>query len=84
MKFSCGKAYLFKRLPVAILLAWMGVAGLEMPVHAGGGPENLLLLVNPTDEGSLRIANAYVAARRVPINNIEYITPPNFNGYYTA
>ena len=81
MKLSCGKAYLFKRLPLAILLAWMGVAGLEMPVHAGGGPENLLLLVNPTDEGSLRVANAYVAARHIPINNIEYITPPNFNGY---
>ncbi len=83
MKPSCGLTYLFRRLPLATLLAWMGVAGLEMPVHAGGGPENLLLIVNPTDEGSLRIANAYVAARHIPINNIEYITPPNFKGYYT-
>ena len=83
MKPSCGLTYLFRRLPLATLLAWMGVAGLEMPVHAGGGPENLLLVVNPIDEGSLRVANAYVAARHIPINNILYITPPSYNGYYS-
>lgn len=44
------------------------------PVLAGGGGENMLLLVNPTDEPSLRIANAYVKARSIPVSNIIYIT----------
>ena len=58
--------YLLWRLPLASLLAWMGVAGLEMPVHAGGGPENMLLIVDPVDESALRIANAYITARNIP------------------
>ena len=56
---------------------------MTLPAHAGGGPENLLLVVNPIDEGALRIANAYVAARKIPISNIIYITPPNSVGYWS-
>jgi len=36
---------------------------------AGGGPENVFLVVNPASASSLAVANAYVALRRIaPIN----------------
>src|ERR1700761_693927 len=70
------------RCLLATLVIGMGAIPFAAPVHAGGGPEKLLLVVNPLDEGSLRVANAYVAARQIPINNIVYITPPNYAGYY--
>lgn len=49
-------------------------------IFAGGGGENLLLIVNPSDEPSLRIADAYVRARNIPTNNIVYIDPTNGKG----
>lgn len=49
-------------------------------VYAAGGGENILLIVNPSDEPSLRIANAYVNARNIPTNNILYIDPTNGKG----
>ena len=50
---------------------------------AGGGGENMLLVVNPNDSASLQIANAYAALRNIPANNIVFIAPPtnsNING----
>lgn len=38
--------------------------------RAGGGPENVLLVVNPTRADSLAVANAYVALRHVPPGNV--------------
>ena len=52
------------------------VVGLVRFAHAGGGGENLLLVVNPNDEPSLRIANAYIALRHIPANNVLYLVPP--------
>jgi autotransporter-associated beta strand protein len=43
---------------------------------AGGGGENMLLVVNPNDPSSLQIANAYAALRDIPSNNILFIAPP--------
>lgn len=57
---------------VAVGLLWVALRS----ALAGGGGENMLLVVNPNDEPSLRIANAYVKARNIPINNIIYITSP--------
>ena len=51
-----------------------------LPAYAGGGGENLLLVVNPNDEPSLRIANAYIAARHIPANNVLYLVPPSAGG----
>ena len=51
-----------------------------LPAYAGGGGENLLLVVNPNDEPSLRIANAYIAARHIPSNNVLYLVPPSAAG----
>jgi uncharacterized protein (TIGR03790 family) len=44
--------------------------------RAGGGGENMLLVVTPTDPASLQIANAYAALRDIPTNNIVFVTPP--------
>ena len=40
------------------------------PARAGGGPENVLLVVNPTRADSLAVANAYAALRHVPPGNV--------------
>ena len=75
-------AILFRSLRKLLLLVaygtgWWGVA------YAAGGGENLLLVVNPNDEPSLRIANAYIAARHIPACNVLYIAPPAAPGGLT-
>ena len=62
---------------ILILLSSCLVAGQAI---AGGGGENMLLVVNPNDPASLQIANAYAALRDIPANNILFITPPS--GYH--
>jgi hypothetical protein len=37
---------------------------------AGGGPENVFLVVNPTSSDSIAVANAFVAARGLPPMNV--------------
>lgn len=50
---------------VAVLLAAAG----GRPARAGGGPENVFLVVNPTSPSSLAVANAWISLRQVaPIN----------------
>jgi uncharacterized protein (TIGR03790 family) len=59
------------------LVAVLGVlAGGEL-ARAGGGGENMLLVVNPNDPASLQIANAYAALRDIPASNFLYIAPPS-------
>lgn len=41
--------------------------------HAGGGPENVLLLVNSTSQDSLTVANHYIALRKIPPDNVLYL-----------
>jgi len=40
------------------------------PAGAGGGPENVLLVVNPANEGSQEIANYYTRWRHIPSSNV--------------
>lgn len=40
---------------------------------AGGGPENVFLLVNVNSKSSKTIANHYIYLRRIPANNVFYI-----------
>ena len=44
-------------------------------VFGGGGGHNMLMVVNPKDENSLRIANLYQQLRNVPDRNILFIEP---------
>ncbi len=57
---------------VPILLAFC------VPAFGGGGGENMLLIVNPNDQASLQVANAYAALRDIPANNILFLQPPSF------
>ncbi len=43
------------------------------PAHAGGGPENVLLVVNSNSESSKAIANFYIELRKIPPNNVLYL-----------
>ena len=43
------------------------------PCHAGGGPENLFLVVNSRSQNSLTVANHYSRLRRIPPGNICYL-----------
>jgi hypothetical protein len=50
-------------------LALVAVLAASAPARGGGGPENVLLVVNPTSVDSLAIANAYVELRGIqPLN----------------
>ena len=40
---------------------------------ATGGPENVLLVVNPHSADSLAIANHYAALRRIPASNLLFL-----------
>jgi hypothetical protein len=56
------------RLPLLLLLlAWPAGA------RAGGGPENVLLVVNPRSQSSLCIANHYANLRQIPPDNLFFI-----------
>jgi uncharacterized protein (TIGR03790 family) len=51
----------------------MAILLLPLSVQAGGGPENVLLLVNSNSENSKTIANHYVQLRKIPAQNVLYI-----------
>ena len=51
----------------AFLLAWPACA------WAGGGPENVLLVVNPKSQASLCIANHYIQLREIPAENVLFL-----------
>ena len=60
-----------RRIRLAILCGpCLLAATVATPARAGGGPENLLLVVNPTSAESLAVANAYAALRRLPPGNV--------------
>lgn len=40
---------------------------------AGGGPENLFLVVNPKSPSSMTIANEYIRLRQIPAGNVFYL-----------
>ncbi|NCA12416.1 hypothetical protein EBR56_11575, partial [bacterium] len=42
----------------------------SVPARAGGGPENVFLVVNAMSPGSLAVANAYAALRGIPPINV--------------
>jgi uncharacterized protein (TIGR03790 family) len=44
--------------------------------RAGGGPENVLLLVNSRSENSKTIANHYIELRKIPPQNVLYLDWP--------
>lgn len=53
---------------------------------AGGSPENVLLLVDPSSPVSMQVANHYRAARDIPDRNVVYIAPNpgNYSSFPTS
>ena len=49
------------------------MAGWSRRLLAGGGPENVLLVVNPQSPASLTIANHYVQLRQIPPDNLLFL-----------
>lgn len=46
---------------------------------AGGGPENVLIIIDPTSPESLYLGNYYKNARNIPDSNVLYIDPDAAN-----
>ncbi len=57
---------------LAVLIG-VAVGPLVTTARAGGGPENVLLVVNSSSWASLTVANEYVRLRQIPPNNLLYI-----------
>ena len=53
---------------LALILFWQASSAV-----AGGGPENLFLVVNNRSGASLSVANQYVALRRIPPGNVLHL-----------
>jgi hypothetical protein len=60
--------------PNHLLAAAAGLA-LTTTALAGGGPDNVLLLIDPSDPDSLHIGNAYADARGLPEGSVLYMRP---------
>ena len=56
-----------------IFLAALCAVGWTTFAAAGGGPENVLLVVNPNSAASLTIANHYAALRNIPAENLLFV-----------
>ena len=63
---------LFRAIAWTVLIT----LGVTCPVLAGGGPENVLLVVNPDSPDSLAIANHYIGLRDIPPHNVVYLAWP--------
>jgi hypothetical protein len=64
------------RAAVACLVSLLAAAS----AHAGGGPENVFLVVNSRGDKSKEVANHYIKLRRVPPMNVLYLPlPPSAN-----
>ncbi|MEQ1854264.1 MAG: hypothetical protein ABMA01_22065, partial [Chthoniobacteraceae bacterium] len=57
-----------RALHVALVAAFTAAS-----VHAAGGPENALVVVNADSWASTYIANEYIAARKIPPANVVYV-----------
>jgi uncharacterized protein (TIGR03790 family) len=65
-----------RNLTRILLVLFCSIAGLCLSVGrcwAGGGPENVLLVVNQNSEASLTIANYYIRLRDIPPDNVLYL-----------
>lgn len=52
------------------------VVGVAAPAaRAGGGAENAIVIIDPTNPASLYVGNYYVQARNIPPQNILYLSP---------
>ncbi|NOS99733.1 MAG: TIGR03790 family protein [Phycisphaerales bacterium] len=65
------------RLLVTVILGLAAVflSAVAPSVRAGGGPQNVVLIVDPRSAAAMYVANYYKAARGIPDANILYMPP---------
>jgi hypothetical protein len=69
-------------LRLAASVACLGAAGAAI---AGGGPENVFLVVNANGPSSMEVANHYIELRKIPPSNVCYVrVPPKWNAIPAA
>ncbi len=56
-----------------LILAGLFISFTATTALAGGGPENVVVVVNSNSDASKAIANRYVMLRRIPPSNVVYI-----------
>lgn len=59
--------------PLILLIGILLLGVMATRVVAGGGPENVLLVVNANSESSKTIANHYIKLRQIPPSNVLYL-----------
>ena len=72
-----------RRLAVAGLVMALGWLA-EEKVFAGGGPQNVLVVVNGSSQSSLEVANEYQRLRNIPERNVFYLQSSNTAAFYTG
>ena len=72
MSFSCPRSIRSPKLIIIFFVALCAI-GWTASADAGGGPENVLLVVNPNSPASLTIANHYAKLRNIPDGNLLFI-----------
>jgi uncharacterized protein (TIGR03790 family) len=82
--FSMKNITCFRKRVQTRLLFGLFISGVHFSVQAGGGGQNLLLVVNPGDEQQVRIAAEYQRLRHIPDRNIVFIEPRKLSGLYRA
>ena len=55
---------------ILAILTWGSLVAIAT---AGGGPENVFLVINPKSPGSLNIGNTYIQLRHIPAGNVFYL-----------
>lgn len=61
----------------AVLLATLAPTA----ARAGGGGQNMLIIVDPNDENAVRIANAYQRLRAIPEDHFLFVEAPRSNEF---
>lgn len=62
----------FRPALTALAALWLALAASQTAL-AGGGPENLLLVVNARSWASMTVANHYIALRDIPESNVLWL-----------
>ncbi|MFM9995139.1 MAG: TIGR03790 family protein [Phycisphaerales bacterium] len=73
-------AVLSPRARTLAVAAGLAVAATIAPcTRAGGGPENVLIIADPSSRESMHLANYYRHARNIPESNVLYLDPDAAN-----
>lgn len=84
MKASPARSAIYWLVGQFLLGAYAALAA-PSAARAGGGPENVFLVVNANGPSSMQVANHYIDLRQVPPGNVFYVrTPPKWHGMKAA